>query len=268
MRTLQERKLKKTASDEAVKRLKEALQKKRSASAKPEKDGIRRLTLKDGESFARNLLKSDEKFNKERIWSYILGKTDPNAPKKTFVEQDSTKKAEDFIKRELNIDADYDTLPLDVANDCNQELIRAFNIFGTVGIVNGVKVDNARVKGRTFAAYDPKTFTILLRSDRNRADVAKAMRRAGKGYFSTRSHLHPYRHEIGHALWEYFAKIEGLFKERMLRAYSAYFKSSKKRHILLSKRASFDPSEMFSEAVAEFMDGKPRELSRMLLYKI
>ena len=167
----------------------------------------------------------------------------------------------------MNIDADYDTLPLDVANDCNQELIRAFNIFGTVGIVNGVKVDNARVKGRTFAAYDPKTFTILLRSDRNRADVVRAMRRSGKGYFSTRSHLHPYRHEIGHALWEYLAMADGAFKERMFKAYQAYFMTFKSKQVFLSRRAKDKPEEMFAEAVAEFMNGTPQDLSKMILHK-
>ena len=168
----------------------------------------------------------------------------------------------------MNIDADYDTLPLDVANDCNQELIRAFNIFGTVGIVNGVKVDNEQVTGNTFAAYDPKTFTILLRSDRNRADVARAMRKAGKGYFSTRSHLHPYRHEFGHALWEYLKRLDADFVGRMSKMYDVYFEECRNgKKTVASECSETDALEMFSEAIADLMDRNPSARSTMIIDK-
>ena len=133
--------------------------------------------------------------------------------------------------------------------------------------MNDVKVDNERVNGGTFAAFDSETFTLLLRSDRNRADVAKAMKEAWKGCFSTRSHLHPYRHEIGHALWEYLIKVDSAFKERMTKAYKAYFENYKKGRLFLSWRACKDPEEAFAEAVAELMNGNPRNVAKMILDK-
>lgn len=172
-----------------------------------------------------------------------------------------------FIKRILNTDVSYDTikgdvLPVDVANDVNQELVRALNLFGTVGIIEGVRVDNEQVNGDTYASYDPKTLSVLLRSDRDRKQVEEKLKETGD-LFSTCSPLHPYRHEIGHALWEYLIRLYPFFEGAMLEIFNEFCARKAPDPIFLSLYAQEKPDEMFAEATAQLMSAASGESDRI-----
>ena len=120
-----------------------------------------------------------------------------------FEEQKTTEEAENFIKEKLNIDADYSKIPIEVANDMNQELVRTFNIFGTVGVIDNIKTDPSLAERGAFGSYEIKTRTIFLRPEYGRFAATLYIQKAPEGLFSTRSSLHGYRHEIGHAFLFY-----------------------------------------------------------------
>ncbi len=220
----------------------------------------------DGKTLRETLRDSEihEHFNRDDL-EENLKKRESSEMFEGFEEQKTTKKAEKFIKKLLDIDADYSKLPTEVANDMNQELVRAFNMFGTVGIIENVKVDDFYVTGARFAAYDPKTFSILLRSDRGRGAVLFAIKQLPEGDLSTRSELHPYRHEIGHAFLQYFRRAVPERVELVENLYREYFKNTRKGVEQLSKYAGNSPSEMIAEAFAEIMNGNPREFALKIL---
>ena len=176
----------------AYKTHKKTLRKMRGPSEK----GFHDLRL-DGKTIGQALAenKYEEIFDRESLLKSLLKKKDQGTVKKKFKEFSTSKEAENFIKELLKLDANYDNLDVSVANDVNQELIRAYNIFGTVGIIGSVHVDDERVNGDVYASYDDNPpNSLLLRSDRNREDVKAKMEKNPEGYFSTRSWLHPYRH--------------------------------------------------------------------------
>ena len=220
----------------------------------------------DGETLRETVRDSEihEHFNRDDL-EENLKKRESSEMLEGFEEQKTTKKAEKFIKKLLDIDADYSKLPIEVANDVNQELIRALNMFGTVGIIENVKVDDFYVTGGRFASYDPKTFSILLRSDRGRGAVLFAVKQLPEGELSTRSELHPYRHEIGHALLQYFKRAVPERVKLVENLYREYFRQTSKGIDLLSNYASKSCSEMVAEAFAEIMDGSPREFAKKIL---
>ena len=146
-------------------------------------------------------------------------------------------------------------------------MIRAFNVFGTVGNIERIEVDNDYVKDERFASFNHETHTILLRSDRGRAGTAVAVKTSNR-QFSTESGLHPYHHEIGHALWDYLKRSDGDFLDKMLKVYTDNFIKTKRGVTLLSEYAKENASEMFAEAIAEILNGTPGELSKRILADI
>lgn len=144
-------------------------------------DGFQRaVTLPNGEK---------EVFRAERIETNIT--KDDSELLKGFEEKRNVKKAAKFIKKKFDIDASYSKLKKhpEVADDMNQELIRAYNVFGTVGIIEKIEVDDDYVKDNKFASYRRESRTILLRSDRGGVGTGAAIKNVSEGRFSTRSEL-------------------------------------------------------------------------------
>ena len=187
-----------------------------------------------------------------------------------FEEQKTWKKAGIFIKEKLNIDADYSKIPIEVANDMNQELIRAYNIFGTVGIIENIRADQGLVERGAFGNYNRKTKTITLRPNYGRLAAQLYIKNATEGKFSTKSPLHGYRHEIGHAILKYSEEsldrhdrlllIDNLEKIR----YESFL-LSREGYEQLSEYANDTIREMVAEAVAQVMNGEASPLTKKIL---
>ena len=79
-----------------------------------------------------------------------------------FVPQKTARKAAQFAKKEFGIDVDR-RLSVDILNDLNQELIRARNMFGTVGIIENIKIDQGVLDRGAFGSYNRDERSILLR---------------------------------------------------------------------------------------------------------
>lgn len=178
-----------------------------------------------------------------------------------FEEQKTIEDAERFAKNHFGIIADYSEIPLDVANNVNQELTRAFNMFGTVGIIENINADYDLEARGAFGNYKWKTNTISVRPERGSITAERYIKNAPKGVFSdkkfsTNSPLHGYRHEIGHALHKYceenrhpldLKKLnEGLNKIR-----HRAFHLSRQGYEQLSEYAGESIREMVAEAFAQ-----------------
>lgn len=235
-------------------------------SSEPDESHIHHLIF-DGRPIGKIILESDEYFDPRKFKEIFLKRKIVGPPKYKYEEQKTTEDAENFAKKLLKTKVGYGNLMAEMANDCNKEFVNAMNIFGTVGIVRGVFVDNEKVTGNTFASYDPESLEILLRSDRDREAIQKAMNAAGD-YFSTNSHLHQYRHEIGHALWEYFTKTYPWFHGAMLGIYNEFCSYNAPDPVFLSVYAKKSEKEMFAEATAQLMDVLSSEPSKSKISKL
>ena len=220
----------------------------------------------DGKTLRQAVMNSEiqEHFKREEL-EENLKKRESAEMLDGFEEQKTTRKAEKYIKEKLKINADYSRLPIEVANDMNQELVRAFNMFGTVGIIENVKVDDKYLKDNKLASYDPNTFSILLRSDYGKGNILLAIKKASKGFYSSQSGYHAYRHEIGHALLQYFKRDAPERIKLTEELFRGYFRRSSKGIELLSEYASTNYREMVAEAFAEIMEGSPREFAKKVL---
>ena len=104
-----------------------------------------------------------------------------------------------------------------------------------------------------------------LRSDRGRMTVTLEMNRVPKGLFSSKSPLHPYRHEIGHALWMYFWAANPKVANIMEAIYKKYFELSDYGIGELSLYAAKKKEEMVAEAIAECLNGNPRPFAKAIV---
>ncbi|MBR6388215.1 MAG: hypothetical protein IKS14_08170, partial [Thermoguttaceae bacterium] len=198
-----------------------------------------------------------------------------------YQEQDTWKKAEQFIRDKFDIDADYRKIPLDVANMMNRELVRARNMFGTCGLVEKIIPDDGRLKPGDFASYNPVTKTITLRTDRGVVSTNEVIKKiCGHGWFSTNHEAHIYTHEISHAIFNYFENIwtnhahlpYSILSERsknamntLWRLHHDYFLSSDGEGIReLSKYAESDPREMIAEGLTQIVLGEPSILAQKI----
>ena len=187
-----------------------------------------------------------------------------------FEEQRKIREAEQFIRHTFGIIANYRDIPLDVANDMNQELVRAFNMFGTVGIIENIKSDRDLLDRGAFANYNGETKTISLRLERGRFSATYYIKNAPEGKFSTKSPLHGYRHEIGHAILKYCE--ESRDRHERLRLVDELEKIRNKMFFLsnegykqLSEYAGNNIREMVAEAIAQAMHGEASPLTKKIL---
>ena len=105
----------------------------------------------------------------EEIIAESQGQNTQDKSVKGFVKTESLEDAEKFIFAKFGIKAQYrkklfrQGVPLDVANDLNQELCRAYNVFGTVGIIENIQPDASLLERDSGASYNRKTGTISIR---------------------------------------------------------------------------------------------------------
>lgn len=187
-----------------------------------------------------------------------------------FEEKKTTKEAENFIKEKLNIDADYSKIPVEVANDMNQELVRTLNIFGTVGIIDNIKTDPSLAERGAFGSYEIKTKTIFLRPEYGRYAAKLYIENASEGFFSTRSSLHGYRHEIGHAFLLYceerLSRLDRTKLGNQLKdIYEKFFIKTKDGFAQLSEYSKNGYREMVAEAFAQALNGSMSELTKQIM---
>ena len=210
-----------------------------------------------------------EYFKREELEDNLKKRETPDALA-GFEEQETTKKAKKFIKEKLNIDADYSKIPIEVANDMNQELIRAYNIFGTVGIIENIGIDPDLEQRSAFGSFIRKTKTIVLRPNFSREDASSFIRNEKAGSFSTDSPLHGYRHEIGHAFL-YYCEEALLLRDKtqlineLKLLYSNNFELSSRGFRELSFAASGGYREMVAEAIAQFMNNSESPLAKTVM---
>ena len=187
-----------------------------------------------------------------------------------FIPQKTAKEAAQFAKKEFGIDVDRH-IDVDVLNDLNQELIRARNMFGTVGIIENIKTDHGVVDRGAFGSYDKDTRSILLRPGTGRPAATFFIKNEPEGQLSTRSPYHGYRHEIGHAILNY-SKISAPEQVKVVqKTFIEMFPSASetsKGEKQLSRYAGKDYNEMVAEAVAEILDGNPRPLALRILNEL
>lgn len=186
-----------------------------------------------------------------------------------FVPQKTARKAAQFAKKEFGIDVDR-RLSVDILNDLNQELIRARNMFGTVGIIENIKIDQGVLDRGAFGSYNKDERSILLRPGIGRPAATYFIKNEPKGQLSTQSPYHGYRHEIGHTFLAYIE--EGLsIKDRtdlcnkLRKAYEEFFGISKEGIRQLSRYAGNGYQEMVAEAIAQVLNGTSSPLAERIL---
>jgi len=152
----------------------------------------------------------------------------------------------------------------------NQELVRTLNIFGTVGIIDNIKTDPSLTERGAFGSYEIKTKTIFLRPEYGRFAASLYIEKAPEGFFSTRSSLHGYRHEIGHALLLYCEERLSLLDRTKLGnqlkgIYEKFFIKTKDGYAQLSEYSKNGYREMVAEAFAQALNGSMSELTKQIM---
>ena len=186
-----------------------------------------------------------------------------------FVPQKTAKKAAQFAKKEFGINVDRH-IDVDVLNDLNQELIRARNMFGTVGIIENVRIDQGVLDRGAFGSYNKDTGSILLRPGTGRPSATFFIKNEPEGQLSTRSPYHGYRHEIGHAFLAYIEKGLSLkdrtdLRNELRKTYDEFFSISKEGIRQLSRYAGNGYQEMVAEAIAQILNGTSSPLAERIL---
>ena len=198
-----------------------------------------------------------------------------------YKEQDTTKKAEIFIKEKFDIDADYSIIPLDVANMMNRELVRARNIFGTCGLIEKIIPNDGSLGDKDYGLYRRGTRTIVLRTDKGVVSTNMSIiKECGRGWFSTENPAHVYTHEICHAIFNYF---ENIWTNKANTAYSVlsvrgrkamdaleklhndYFLNREEKGVgELSRYAAKNAREMIAEGLTQIVLGKPSAFAQKI----
>ena len=144
-------------------------------------------------------------------------------------------------------------------------------MLGTIGIVERIwsEKDLKTDEGEpAFGLYRRSSHAIVFCRGYTQERVRSFMSRSRDGRYSTKSEYHPYRHEIGHAIWEYYKEYDDKFLERASKTYRECLLYSHKKKERLSEYAERNASEMFAEAIAEVMEGSPRKLAVTILKKM
>lgn len=204
--------------------------------------------------------KKHEDFNKSIDERQSLEYTDG------YTEAKSIREARANIEKfGITTDDSYNRLPLEVANHYNCELTRVFNVINTVGWIDKIVVDSPKIEEGVDLAYDWREHALLIRSSfRERPTEIRRSRTNPDGspkiyQWSTGSSRHPYRHEIGHAIYHLFiGHVDSGAEKRAKKLYDEFFgnpgDSNSEGVVRLSKYANKDCSEMFAEAFASVMD--------------
>ncbi|MBQ9873492.1 MAG: minor capsid protein [Thermoguttaceae bacterium] len=187
-----------------------------------------------------------------------------------FEKQDKKNKAAKFAKTTFGIDVKYRRIPLETLNDLNQELIRARNMFGTIGIIERIEPSDKVLERGSFASYNWERKSIEVRPEHGRFTAKQYIDNAREGLFSTDSPLHGYRHEIGHSLLHFCEEcLVWSDRSEMIKAlkelHERFFVLSKDGFSQLSEYAKRDYREMVAEAIAQLMNNTVSPLAKEII---
>lgn len=204
----------------------------------------------------------------------------------SFNAAQSIDEVKEYAKNVLGFDyRQYDKFNLDAANMVNREITKMYDVFGDIhkgGYLDGIVHDTSRNKDWT-AAYQ-KDFHVVIMKDVSGKNALSRLAKDAKenfdiGAWSTFAPEHGIRHELGHAVghWltdnspEKLKKISALRKQiendtgLSFWTQSESVENMKKAGDYLSYYALYSDDEFIAEAIAEYMNGDPRETSRKVI---
>lgn len=208
--------------------------------------------------------------------------------KPVFIPAETIEDAKKYADETLGLrtSLDYKKMNIDVANIVNEELTKAYEIFGNLH-EDGVLEQLWLVTGKKpfVAAYNGPMKTLIFTRENTgfKSSLKKMQKNAifqkDAGFWSTGNKEQSIRHEIGHAVErKYYRGNEELEKAiteiRMAEwerigidewSMETPLDVIKKGGEKLSFYGLLDNSEFIAESVAEYMSGEPRETARKVV---
>lgn len=199
---------------------------------------------------------------------------------KPFIPAQTIAEAQEHVKNEYGINADYSKYNLDVANAINEELGKFNNIFGNIDTLKGIGTFPKGYSTRWAGAYSPSQQSLWLRNVSNKNSLEKlsavAKQQFDIGHWSTPSEMHTIRHEIGHAIHEKLKldnTVENMTRLQMINnlrnsIVQEVFQSKKGTAAYseyLSKYGMTNTNEFIAESIAEYMNDNPRETAKKVV---
>lgn len=199
---------------------------------------------------------------------------------KPFVPAQTIAEAQEHVKNEYGINADYSKYNLDVANAINEELGKFNNTFGNIDTLKGIGTFPKGYSTRWAGAYCPSQQSLWLRNVSNKNSLEKlstvAKQQFDIGHWSTPSEMHTIRHEIGHAIHEKLKldnTVENMTRLQMINnlrntIVQEVFQSKKGTAAYsqyLSKYGMTNTNEFIAESIAEYMNDNPRETAKKVV---
>ena len=209
----------------------------------------------------------------------------PTKPTYVFTPAKSIGEAKKYAQDKLGFwIADYDKMNLDFANTLNKEITKMYDLFGNLkekGVLEGVMI--WKKPANWYAAYSSGSKVVGVKNVSGKNTLSKMLKEAKKekevGFWSTGDAEHAIRHEVGHA-------IEHMVRKRNLGAINRIdilrktvaskcgivnwdvfapqeIKTEAGKYI--SYYALRNEGEFIAEAVAEYMSGSPRKISKQVV---
>lgn len=199
----------------------------------------------------------------------IVDDADTETPKETEAKKENTmrytnvktrQEAEQWVKDNFHITADYKGFRLDTANAVNETLVHFKDVFGDKMILNKICALKDPYKDGTiiYGQYTPMTGTIEFATKSMGGLGTAAKKSYKKMSSSTDSPYHHIRHEMGHA-------VERWCRENNPKTISTIRDMLKYEGITKDDLSSYGlttPSEFIAECVAEYMNGNPRRVAK------
>lgn len=202
-----------------------------------------------------------------------------------FTKADNVEDAKRFAKDILGLEYyDMEKVNIDCANMMNKELANIYNTFGNLansGYLSGIRHYPKKVDW--VAAYAPSMREIFVRNVSAKNALEKMAQTAKTqfeyGFWSDGDAEHGIRHEAGHAIQHLFTdkdadklnKISEMRKQVMKECgIDQWSARDTKEHMkaagnIISYYALKTDGEFIAEAVAEYMNGKPREMAKKII---
>ncbi|MBD5130881.1 MAG: hypothetical protein HDT43_13305 [Ruminococcaceae bacterium] len=205
----------------------------------------------------------------------------------SFYAAQSIDEVKEYAKNVLGFDyRQYDKFNLDAANMVNREITRMYDVFGDIhkgGYLDGIMHDASKEEKDWAAAYQ-KNFRVVIMRDVSSKKALSRLEKDAKenfdiGAWSTSAPEHSIRHELGHAVghWltdnspEKLKKISALRNQIESNTELTFWtqdesvENMQKAGKYLSYYALYSDDEFIAEAVAEYMNGDPRETARKVV---